>query len=298
MTGTFQQFAERAARVTVSVTRNNAQGAAQTYTYVYTQNRMRLQVRQGGKQYGNAHIEIFGVAQQDMNQIARLWLEVMTPQNADTVAIDVWNGMQYIPFFQGVIMWSAVDASTMPQVKLVIDSNAAMPLMNTPVAPYSNPGPVTLSDALADIAGQAGFAVVYSASVPVYSLTNPRVTGSPLEQINALMSQYPDLTWFVNLQQVVIRLAGAPSDTDAVRIAVDTGLQYAPVYSTSGLSITTIFNPLLRPGIALDVETTFDFVNRTNWVAAVLSHQLDINLPGGQWNTAIAANSYGAKSNN
>jgi hypothetical protein len=298
MTGTFQQFAERAARVTVSVTRNNAQGATQTYTYVYTQNRMRIQVRQGGKQYGNAHIEIFGVAQQDMNQIARLWLEVMTPQNADTVAIDVWNGMQYIPFFQGVIMWSAVDAATMPQVKLVIDSNAAMPLMNTPVAPYSNPGPVTLSDALADIAGQAGFAVVYSASVPVYSLTNPRVTGSPLEQINALMSQYPDLTWFVNLQQVVIRLAGAPSNTDSVRIAVDTGLQYAPVYSTSGLSITTIFNPLLRPGIALDVETTFDFVNRTNWVAAVLSHQLDVNLPGGQWNTAIAANSYGAKSNN
>lgn len=292
---TYQPFIERIARVTIEVTRPNAQGAMTTFGYVFQENRMRIQVRQGGNQFGNAHVDIYGVPLADMNQTARLWLEAMAPQNADTLNIEVWDGKVFVPFFQGVISWSSVDASAMPDVKLVIDANAAMPLGNTPASPYANPGPVVLSDALAQIAGAAGFAVDYSALAPVYQLTDVRLTGSPLQQIGALMRHFPDLTWFVNLQRVVVRQAGAPFTADPVRIAVDTGLMNAPVYSTSGLQFSTVFNPQLRPGIALDVQTTFDFVNRTKWVAAVLSHDLAPNWPGGPWTTSCAANSYGAK---
>jgi hypothetical protein len=45
----------------------------------------------------------------------------------------------------------------------------------------------------------------------------------------------------------------------------------------------------------LDIQTVFDFVNRTKWVAAVLQHTLQPNTPGGQWMTQIAAQSYGSK---
>jgi hypothetical protein len=290
MAATFQPFGARIARVTVQVIRPNAQGVQQPLTYVFEQHRMRIQVRQGGNQFGNAHVEIFGMQLAEMNQIARLWLETMTPQNADTLAIDVWNGQTFVPFFQGVITWSAVDASGIPLVKLAIDANAAMPLMNTPASPYANPGPVLLSDALTAIAAQAGFAVDYSAAAPVYSLKDIRLTGSPIQQIGALISHFPDLTWFVNLQRVVVREANAPYTTDSIRIAVDTGLQSAPTYSTSGLQIATLFNPQIRPGAALDVETSFDFVNRSTWIASVLAHVLEPNLPGGQWTTSIAAN--------
>jgi hypothetical protein len=297
MPAIYQPFVERIARVTVQVTRNNSRGEPTNFTYVYEQHRMRIQVRQGGQQFGNAHIEIFGAKLADMNQIARLWLESMTPQNTDTVAIDVWDGKTFVPFFQGVITWSAVDASGIPHVKLVVDANAAMPLMNTPVSPYANPGPVILSDVLISLAQQAGFSVDYAASAPVYSLSDIRLTGSPLQQIGALMRHFPDLTWFVNLQRVVVRQANAPFEADAIRVAVDTGMQFAPVYSTSGLQISTIFNPRIRPGVALDVQTDFDFVNRTQWVAAVLAHALEPNVPGGQWTTSLAANSFGSKNN-
>ena len=33
--------------------------------------------------------------------------------------------------------------------------------------------------------------------------------------------------------------------------------------------------------------------HRTLWVAAVLSHMIEPNVPGGQWTTSCAANSYG-----
>lgn len=293
----YQPYGVKQVRVTVSVVRNNSKGEPTTFTYVWIQNRMRIVVRQGGKQFGNAEVSVYGVPLDAMNQIARLWLEQMTPQNTDTLQIDVWNGQIYVPFFQGVIAWSAVDASAMPQVRLHMSVNAAMALGNLAASPYANAGPVNLQDVLTSLAAQGGFTVAYAKDAPQYQLTDVRLTGSPLEQIGQVMSCFPDLTWFVNLQQVVVRQAGAPYSSDSVPISVTTGMQNPPVYSSSGLTLSTMFNPLIRPGVALDVQTVFDFVNRTTWVAGVLAHTLEPNVPGGQWTTAVAANSYGPKGN-
>lgn len=298
---TFNAFTERKARVTVTVTRANSSGVQTPTTYTFLQHRMRINVRQGGNQFGNAKIEIFGVPPDTMNNIARLWLETLTPQNTDTVAIDVFSpdAQDYVPFFSGVIAWSAVNGGGMPAVSLIIEANAAMALMNATAAPYSNAGPVALEAALTSIASAQGFSVDYSAAAPQYQLTDVRVTGSPMEQIAGLMAHFNDLTWFVNLQRLIIRSAGAPFATDSIRIAADNGMQRLPVYSSSGIQLDTLFNPLLRPGVACDIETQqFDFVNRTLWVAAVLAHDLEPNLPGGRWTTSLAASSFGPKGNN
>lgn len=295
----YNPFVERRARVTVKVTRADNAGKQVDHTYVFEKHRMRISLRQGGKQYGNAHVEIYGTKLASMNQIARLWMETLTPQNTDTIDIDVWDGKDFVPLFQGVIQWSAVDASGMPQVKLVIDANASMLLMNSTASPYaSGTGPVKLSDALTTIIKPQGFSLDYSETAPTYQLTDVHVTGSPLEQVSTLLRHYDDLTWFCNLQRLIVRKARAPFNEDAIRIAADTGMQGYPIYSTSGLQFSTVFNPRLRPGAALDVQVTdFDFVNRTSWVAAVIAHQIDVNYPGGQWTTALAANAFGAKGN-
>lgn len=295
----FNPFVERRARVTVKVTRPNNAGEETDHNYTFEQHRMRMQLRQGGKQYGNARVEVFGVPLAAMNQIARLWMETLTPQNDDTLAIAVWDGKDFVPLFQGVITWSAVDASGMPQVKLVIEANASMILMNTTASPYaSGTGPVALPDALTSIIKPQGFTLDYSDSATRYQLTDVHVSGSPLEQVSTLLRHYDELTWFCNLQRLIVRRAKAPFNEDAIRIAADTGMQGYPVYSSSGLQLSTVFNARLRPGAPLDVNVTdFDFVNRTKWVAAVVAHQLDVNYPGGQWTTGLAANAFGAKGN-
>jgi hypothetical protein len=294
----FNPYTLRSARVTVQVTRPDANGTATAQTYRFQEHRMRIGVRQAGAQFGNAKIEIFGVPLQTMNQIARLWLEVLTPVGTDTVQIDVWDGQDYVPFFQGVIMWSAVNASRMPHVSLDIEANSGSALSLVPSSPYAvGATPVSLKAALTTIAAQGGFSVQYPDTVTQYQLTQARVTGAPLEQIAQLMDMFPKLTWFTSLQQIVVREALAPVNADAIRVAADTGLMGYPVYSTSGLTLATLFNPKITPGAALDVQTEFDFVNRTVWVAAVLAHTLEPNVPGGQWTTQIAANSYGAKGN-
>lgn len=293
----YNPYVERRARVNVKVTRPDNTGTPTESSFTFEQHRMRIGVRQGGAQYGNAKVEIFGVPLSAMNRIARLWQETLTPQNDDTIEIDVWDGQDFIPLFQGVITWSAVNAAAMPQVKLELEANASMILMNSTASPYATgTGPVALPDALTTIIRPQGFSLDYSDEAPRYPLTDVHVSGSPLEQVATLMRHYEDLTWFCNLQRLLVRRAGAPIEEDAVRIASDTGLQGFPVYSSSGLQLSTIFDARLRPGAPLDVHVTdFDFINRTKWVVAVVAHQIDVNLPGGQWTTGLAANPFGKK---
>lgn len=298
MSDVFSPYIPRIAQVIVSVERPDANGNAQQQTYTFQQHRMVIRVRQGGKQFGNARVEIYGVPLATMNQIARLWGEALTPQGTDTIQINVWDGNAFIPFFQGVITWSAVNPSRMPQVFLDIEANAGMALTLQPASPYSTPGGVTLLSALQEIAAKGGFQVDYAPTAPTYQLPATRVTGAPLEQIGQLMAHYPDLTWNTSLQRLQVRTALAPIDSNQVDISAGNGLQGYPVYSTSGLQLSTVFNPLITPGAALNITSEFDFVNRTLWVASVLSHVLEPNLPGGQWTTQLAANSYGPKGNN
>lgn len=285
----------RRARVTVEVQRPDAQGLVQDQTYVFDEHRMSIAVTQGGAAMGNAKVQVYGVPLESMNQIARLWLEVLTPTGTDKLTIDVWNGSDFVPFFSGMITWSAVNAASMPNVSLDIEANDAGALMVQTSPPYAQEGPLNLRDILEAIAAPAGFTVDYSESIPELRLVRIRATGTVLQQITQILNAVPELSWYVSLQSIVVRPVNAPLGGDPVAMDKTTGMIGYPVYSTSGLTVATVFNPLIRPGVALDITTAFDFVNRTKWVAAVLQHNLQPNTPGGQWRTDIAAQSYGSK---
>jgi len=289
---------ERRCRVTVEVTRPNAKGEAQPLTYEFIENRMAISVTQGGAQFGNAKVQVYGVPLDAMNQIARLWLETLTPNTTDTLKIDVWDPLAsvYNPFFVGVITWTAVNASRQPDVTLDIEANDAMAAMLTPVSPYAEEGPIALSSVLQAILAPAGLTIEISDNSPELQLQKVRVQGTPIQQAGAVMNAFPELTWYVNLQRFIVRPVNGPLGGVPIDINKHTGMISYPVYSTSGVTLGTLFNPRIRPGVALNIETTFDFVNRTKWVASVMQHTLQPNMPGGQWVTQIAAASYGSKS--
>lgn len=285
---------ERKARVTVKVVRPGTDGEREL-TYGFEEHRMSITVSQGGNQFGNAKVAINGVNLEAMNKIARLWLEVLSPSNTDTLTIDVWDGANFVPFFAGVITWSAINAASAPVVSLEIEANSAMIAMNTPAAPYAQDKPVALQDALSQILQPTGLVVEFAESVPALQIQKARLSGTPMDQAAALLGYFPELTWYINLQRFLVRPVNAALGGDPVAISKYTGMISYPTYSTSGVTVATLFDPRIRPGLALDIQTSFDFVNRTKWVAAVLQHTLQPNTPGGQWITQIAAQSYGSK---
>lgn len=289
---------ERRAKVTVKVTRPSETegGEEQTLTYAFEQHRMSIRVSQGGAQFGNAKVSIFGVNMDAMNKIARLWLEVLSPSNTDTLTIDVWDGSNFVPFFAGVITWSAINASAPPAVALEIEANSAMIAMNTVAPPYAQGEPVFLRDALAEVLASTDLVTEFADSVPEYQIQRVHLVGTPMEQAITLLNAFPELTWYINLQRFLVRPVNGPLGGDPVKIDRYSGMVGYPTYSTSGVTLATLFDARIRPGLALDIQTeSFDFINRTKWVAAVLQHDLQPNTPGGQWVTQIAAQSYGSK---
>lgn len=285
---------ERRARVTVKVTRTEGEDTVES-TYAFEQHRMSIQVSQGGGLFGNAKVQVFGVNLDAMNKIARLWLEVLSPSNTDTLSIDVWDGSAFVPFFQGVITWSAINASGAPNVALEIEANDSMVGMNTIAPPYAQDTPIALKDALTAILAPTGLVVEFAESVPELQFQKAHLVGTPMEQANTLMNYFPELTHYTNLQRFIVRPVNAPLGGDPIPVNKTTGMIGYPTYSTSGITLATLFNPRIRLGLALDIQTIFDFVNRTKWIAAVLQHNIQPNWPGGQWVTQIAAQSYGSK---
>ena len=290
---------ERRCRVTVSVQRPGgaASDSPRRLEYAFEDHRMHISISQGGGQFGNARIAIFGMRLDAMNKIARLWLESMTPITTDTVGVDVWDGGNFVPLFRGVIAWAAVNAGSAPDVSLEIDANSFMAAMNEPAPPYVQDTPLALQDALTAILAPTDITVAFAETVPALQVQKVHVIGTPMQQAQRVMNAYPELTWYIDLQRMIVRPVGAPAEETAVTISRETGLIGYPTYSTSGVTLSTLFDPRIRLGLALDIRTEFDFVNRTKWITSVLQHNLQPNMPGGQWSTQIAAQAWGKKGN-
>ncbi|GJH28166.1 baseplate hub protein [Caballeronia novacaledonica] len=294
-------FVERAVRVTIVTQRPDATGAIQPTVYQFERHRMRITIRQAGAQFGTAKVEIYGMPLDAMNNIARIWAKPLNIQNQDEILIETLRPAGFEAVFSGVITWSTIRAGGLPNVFLELEASSSVAAQNISLPPYAthSGAGVTLKDALAQIAKAAGFAVDFATTAPNHVLTDARAEGSAADQIAALMSMFPDLTYFFNLQRLVVRRANAPYEEDPTLISVATGMMNAPDYSSSSLNVSTLFEPSLRPGNAVKIDTIFDFVTKTDWVCAVAQHQLDVNLPGGAWRTDVACHPWsGSNSSN
>ncbi|SEC87266.1 hypothetical protein SAMN02787142_2104 [Burkholderia sp. WP9] len=295
---TFNTLLERKVRTTITVVRPDASGEATPDVYTFASHRQKITVRNGGAQFNSARVEIYGAPLDTMNQIARLWNIAMAPQNTDTLQIDVWDGWNYIPLFAGVISWSTIEARQPPNVYLVVEANASFALGNMAVSPYANPGPVALQDVLTSVITPAGFSLDYSSAAINPLMNDVRLTGSPLEQITQAIGHYPQLRFAFQLQRLVVTAVGQPFTADPILISPRNGMMGGPAFSSSSLQLATIFNPRIRQGVAIEVETEFTYVNQTAWLAAVVVHQLEPNVPGGAFTTSIACSAWGTAGNN
>jgi hypothetical protein len=166
------------------------------------------------------------------------------------------------------------------------------------VSPYANPGPVALQDVLTSVITPAGFSLDYSSAAINPLMNDVRLTGSPLEQITQAIGHYPQLRFAFQLQRLAVTAVGQPFTADPILISPRNGMMGGPAFSSSSLQLATIFNPRIRQGVAIEVETEFTYVNQTAWLAAVVVHQLEPNVPGGAFTTSIACSAWGTAGNN
>lgn len=284
-------FQTRSARVTVTVTRPDASSSSGTTTsqYVFLEHRMVIRVSIGGGRFGNARVQVHGVPLAAMNNIARLWQLPMQIQTQDVLAIDIFNNSNYVPFFSGVVSWAGVNGGALPDVTLDIEANAAYGLSQTTPAPYSATGTQTLQNVLQGILQGSQFALDYAPSMPALTVTNPRYSGSTMDQIAACLRAFPQVAYNVVLSRLRVYPANQPLGADPILISPATGMRNAPVYSSSAVTLETLFDPRLVPGQAIQIDSEFVLAGGAQWIAMVLNHTLEPNKPKGVWTTSLAA---------
>jgi len=290
---TFQPFQPRVARVVVSTNRVDQTGKTTSEVFQFEQHRMRLAIQEGGGGvFGNMQAKIYGVPLSTMNVIARLQFNANFLSVNDIVNVSVWDDAQsiFLPLFSGMITYPSVEINP-PESALTIEANNAGLLWNVVDTPYSNAGPISLSDVLATLAAKGNLGLDFSALIaPVPQCVNLHLTGSPADQISQLLNQYPALSWNVVLNRLRVWPDGKSFSDDAVRIAADTGMVGVPNYNSTGLTCRTLLNPSLTPGRTLQIETGLvDFIDQTRWSCQVVRHVLEPRVPGGAWFSDIAA---------
>ena len=70
-------------------------------------------------------------------------------------------------------------------------------------------------------------------------------------------------------------------------LKADTGMVGYPTYTATGIVVTTLFNPTIRNGASVAVESSLTPANRPDWHVMKLVHELESNTPGGKWFTQV-----------
>jgi hypothetical protein len=196
------------------------------------------------------------------------------------------------PIFAGTIMEAWADGRDPPDMMFHVSATAGLVDMIKPGDPISFKGDVDAATALGQMAKAMGLSLENSGVTG--SLHNPYWPGSIGMQLRAMCEALDCnfVTDYVDQVLAVWPIDGA-RQSDAVAISPQTGLRGYPSFTQDGLQIVSLFNPLIAYGRRIEVKSQFTAANGSKWVAASVSHNLDSNVPDGEWFTQVECGLFG-----
>jgi hypothetical protein len=248
-----------------------------------------------GPGMGEAQLRIHGLTPSLLNQLSSLNQATMATRR-NTIIIsagDDVSGMATV--FQGQIMISQIMLNTAPDTALMVLAQAGALAAVQNVPPTSYPGTADAAVVMQNLAFLAG--LEFENNGVSMQLATPYYPGSPLEQIRkCAQAGRAVFDYVIDDRTLAIFPVGGSRGGQIPVISPATGMVGYPNYSTSvfGIELTTLFNPLLRPGGMVKVESDLAVANGT-WQVFNMQHELESEDPGGQWFTRFSGSSLNAQ---
>lgn len=243
----------------------------------------------GQLQMGSARIRIFGVTQQIMDAAS-----VIAFQNVDTrlgvnVKVYAIDGDQDTLVFNGSVTMAWGDYSNMPDVCLNIQAQSALVAAQRTAKPKSFKGAVDVASVFGVLAREGGY-ILENNGVQT-KLYDVYLASSLLEQIRDLAKQ-SRIDFGIEDSILWIAPKNAGRNGFVPLISKDTGMAGYPMFNGVGVVFKTLYNPAIRAGGRIKVETD---INRANgeWVVASIAHNLSSEMPNGPWFSTVVANKSG-----
>lgn len=238
----------------------------------------------GGDAMAAAQVRIFGLPLDMINQLTAVGPinSTVRLQNSMLVAAgDNETGLKTI--FSGTIDQAWGEFQGVPDVPLNVIGAGGLAALVKPVGALSFQGATDVATIMQGLAATMG--LTFENNGVTVQLSNPYFSGTALMQCRAC-ARAADINFAIDRGVLAIWPKTGARGGDIPLISVDTDMIGYPTFSSNGLGLTTLFNPDIKPGGYVQVQSTLK-VACGKWYVPSVAHSLESETPGGNWFTEI-----------
>lgn len=239
--------------------------------------------RAGGVSMSGLSMRVWGMPIDVMQRLSVLNILALQQYRRNVVTVtagDAENG--YGVVFSGEIKEAWVDANQSPDVCFVLTAFEGLTDKVRPVAPNSFGGSASAANLMASIARQMQPPRNFENHGVDVVLENVYLPGTLLDQIYAI-ADAAGCEVYVDNQVLAIWPVGQAREGATLELSAATGLVGYPQFAQTGVSLTTLFNPSLAYGQKIRLRSALGPPADGDWIVANVTHNLDSEVPGGQW---------------
>lgn len=228
-----------------------------------------------------ANLRIYGLSMSHLTQLSALNKAVMmVRRNKLIITAGTEGNMGKV--FEGQIALGQIDMSDPPDSALVVLGLAGLLEAAAPAPPSSYPKTADVAVIMKHLADQMGLEFENNLTKPII-LSSPYFPGTLRDQAMRC-ADAAGINWLIDNGVLAIWDRYGSRGGQFPVISPKTGMIGYPAYSEMGISVVTIFNPFLKLGETVKVESSLKFANG-KWIMFNLQHNLESEVPGGQWFT-------------
>jgi hypothetical protein len=212
--------------------------------------------------------------------------QVVAMQNHLTIEAGDANGMAVVGS-DLLITEAWLDLNNQPDSVLTLAcADVGGTLRLAPIPPTSAQGSANAATLLQTLCSQFGLTLENN-GVNV-QIATPYLCGAMLEQVERIC-QAANLSWGIEGKTLWVYPYGSYRTNQSVvdvGAGTSTPLVGYPTYSQGGLACTTLFNPNIRMGAQIKVNSSLIRAQGI-WNVNGICHALESQTPGGQWFTSV-----------
>ena len=243
--------------------------------------------RAGGVSMSSLNLRVWGMPLDVMQKLSVLNILALQQYRRNVVTVtagDAENGFGVV--FSGEIKEAWVDAENSPDVCFTLTAFEGMTDKVRPVAPNSFKGSASVDTLMSSIARQMQPPRSFENNGVDVTLDNVYLPGTLDEQLRKI-ADAASCVVYTDSSVVAIWPIGGARGGSIIELSAESGLVGYPQFSQTGVSLTVLYTPSLSYGQKIRLRSTLGSPANGDWIVANVTHNLDAEIPGGQWFTYI-----------
>lgn len=277
-------FSEKTVRVTVTLGAGSFAGGGNTKIIEGLATDVSV-TKPGLPEKNSASVDIANIRLNDMEQMTFLAFQPLQ-SNRNLLKIEAGERGQALSLvFAGEITSAYADFTAAPSPRFKIEAISGGYAAKMGTAPVSVNGDAAAADLISQFAAQIGYS--FKNEGISASVRNAVFNGSPIEKARAVAEEVGAELLIDDNTMILLPYEKALKGT-AVLITPQTGLIGYPSFNSDGISFRCFYNPDLKQGGAVQVESIVPKASGT-WKITRLAHHLGVYGASDAWQSSVDA---------